>query len=208
MSHFSNIRNLNTLRNIDDLLEPEYPYEDNVPIEDQRRPSFNTMEELNEIIKLRNVSSFNSEKKTCVTYQDKISHLNYHFDDTIFCSTELIQKINNLFEEDFGMKDYCAVICDTANPYKIVACSKKWAIMCGYKTSELLGKPISLIQGSLTDKFKANEFTRNFVNRKFGEIQLINYKKNGDSFVNNISSIEIDDGSGNGRFYMTFSSSG
>lgn len=80
------------------------------------------------------------------------------------------------------------VVTTAASPHLIVHVNKAWEDLCGYKKQEVLHRSLAVIQGPDSNREVANGMVRILeTQHQEQEIYLVNYKKNGQAFVNHVT---------------------
>ncbi len=69
---------------------------------------------------------------------------------------------------------------------KILHVNKHWVDLCGYDITEIDGKTCSILQGPLTDKTQMEDTKVKMREGVATKMSVINYKKNGTTFYNNV----------------------
>lgn len=82
---------------------------------------------------------------------------------------------------------------DTDNPiivtdlhHRIIGVNRDWVNMCKYTAEDAFGRTPSLLQGKLTDKGAARDFASQMCAGNAAFVSLVNYKKDGSSFINHL----------------------
>ena len=97
------------------------------------------------------------------------------------------------------------ILCDSSDPGHIIACNDKWNTLCGYSPEDCMGSTPKLLQGSATDSNKAQHYTQSCLQLRYGEnatTKLLNYKKDGSTFVHCLCTYRVQDEHGRG-FFLT-----
>lgn len=85
---------------------------------------------------------------------------------------------------------------ETEEGYEIVFVNEAFTKMTGYTKKEVIGKTPKLLQGPKTNKKALERLDRALKNFKPCEIEVINYKKNGEEFWVNLAIVPIGDMNG------------
>ena len=72
-------------------------------------------------------------------------------------------------------------------PYVIVYTNPAWEVMCGWTQAEVYGKTCKLLQGPDTDNAALLELHMAILMRQMITLRLVNYKKDGIKFVNDLT---------------------
>jgi PAS domain S-box-containing protein len=81
---------------------------------------------------------------------------------------------------------------------RIIYVNKAFTEMTGYKAGEVIGKTPRLLQGPKTDRKQLDKIRNALVKQRSVEVELVNYKKNGEEFWVNFAVVPVADK--NGRF--------
>lgn len=92
---------------------------------------------------------------------------------------------------------------ENENEYKIIFVNSAFTNMTGYSSEEIVGKTPKILQGPLTEPEALNEFRIALENRSSLKVTILNYKKNGEPFWNQISMNPMYDRSGKLAHYVT-----
>jgi PAS domain S-box-containing protein len=84
----------------------------------------------------------------------------------------------------------CVVTRPTA-PHTIVTVNAAWTDLCGYTAAEVMGKSLSMLQGNMTNTQLAASTVEQANAKKWVDMYLVNYKKNGSPFTNHLSLKEV-----------------
>ncbi len=111
-----------------------------------------------------------------------------------------MQDVTKQKEEEHQLKLLESVITNTtdsvmiteAEPFDglgpaIIYVNKAFTKMTGYTATEVIGKTPRILQGPKSDKKELKRFSESIRNWKPCEITIVNYKKNGEEFWNNMS---------------------
>lgn len=79
------------------------------------------------------------------------------------------------------------VVTQATHPYKIMHANKPWCEMCGYTMEEVEGLTNAILQGPETDMVLVNELMSSVKRGQSGSATVVNYKKGGVRFVNQIA---------------------
>jgi PAS domain S-box-containing protein len=90
---------------------------------------------------------------------------------------------------------------DLMNP-KAIFVNDAYLKITGYEREELIGKPPVMMQGVNTDKNEINRINEAFKKREACEIEIINYKKNGESFWARIAVAPVLDEKGDPLYWI------
>jgi PAS domain S-box-containing protein len=88
---------------------------------------------------------------------------------------------------------------------KIIYVNEAFTKMTGYAPGEVIGKTTSILEGAKSDKKELKRLSDAIKNWQGCEITIINYKKNGDEFWNNISISPVTDVKGWYTHWITIS---
>ena len=80
--------------------------------------------------------------------------------------------------------------------YKIIYINEAFTKMTGYNREEVIGKNPNFFQGPKTDRNELKRLKKSIEKWESCEIEVINYKKNGEEFWNNIAVSPVSDSSG------------
>ena len=72
-------------------------------------------------------------------------------------------------------------------PYNITHVNQPWCVMCGYTQEEVEGLPNSILQGPDTDRSLLNDLMMSVQRGEPTSATLVNYKKGGERFVNQVT---------------------
>jgi PAS domain S-box-containing protein len=89
-----------------------------------------------------------------------------------------------------------AVLITDASPIdepgpKIVYVNSAFTKMTGYEPEEVIGKTPRLLQGPKPDRHQLNKVRDALLNRRSVEVEMLNYKKNGEEFWNNFAVVPV-----------------
>jgi len=84
-------------------------------------------------------------------------------------------------------KHDAVVLTEAKEPYNITHVNQPWCEMCGYTLEEVEGLTNSILQGPETDREVVDALMRNVKRGEPGTATLVNYKKGGVRFVNQVS---------------------
>ena len=127
-----------------------------------------------------------------------------NFDSSLSTMNSLLEEnMRDILDEDSLQVAESILILHGQYPYKIVCCSEEWQNMCGYSSTEVLGKKVGdILQGEGTDYSVCKEFVQNL--NKYGKCKMnvVNYKKSGDDFMHCVETVRVfdEDSSRNGYF--------
>lgn len=120
-----------------------------------------------------------------------------------------MQDITKQKEEEHQLKLLESVITNTsdsvmiteAEPFdepgpRIIYINEAFTKMTGYSSAEMVGKTARILQGPKTDKKELYRFSEAIRNWQACEVTIVNYKKNGEEFWNNISISPVADENG------------
>lgn len=114
---------------------------------------------------------------------------------------KLREKKLNLFESVITNANDGVIITDIGEPgkirRKIVFVNDAICKMTGYTKEELIGNSPSIFQGVKSDKQEIRRFNEKLSNWEKAEMEIIDYKKNGEEIWMNISVVPIKDEKGN-----------
>lgn len=121
-----------------------------------------------------------------------------------------MQDITHQKEEEHRLKLLESVITNTsdyvmiteADPFdlqgpKIVYVNEAFTKMTGYTAAEVIGKTPKILQGLKSDKRQIKDLSESIKKWETKEITIINYKKNGEEFFNNMTMSPVADEAGN-----------
>jgi PAS domain S-box-containing protein len=74
---------------------------------------------------------------------------------------------------------------------KIVHCNRQWVELTGYSLSEVEGSTCSLLQGSMTDLIETRRSAALLRMHKSSSMSVVNYRKDGSMFVNQVTTVPI-----------------
>jgi PAS domain S-box-containing protein len=94
------------------------------------------------------------------------------------------------------VNDLKLLITSCQAPYYIEHTNKAWTLECGWDNHEVGGLTCAFLQGELTDVKKAAAFTKDVVEVGYGNMQINNYRKNGEAFSAQITVFPIYDSFG------------
>jgi len=80
------------------------------------------------------------------------------------------------------MKNDIVFLTSCQPPHYIEYANKKWTEVCGWSGSEVLGLTCGFLQGPMTNKKITEDFMKSIEGSGYGNMQVYNYKKNGDIF--------------------------
>lgn len=120
-----------------------------------------------------------------------------------------MQDVTKQKEEEHQLKLFESVITNTTDSVMIteaesfdkhgpviIYVNKAFTKMTGYSSAEVIGKTPRILQGSKSDKKELQQFGEKMSRWEACEITVINYKKNGGEFYNNISVSPVADQKG------------
>lgn len=81
------------------------------------------------------------------------------------------------------------VLTDTEG--KIVHCNRQWVELTGYSLREVEGSTCSLLQGSMTDLVETRRSAALLRLNKSSSMSVVNYRKDGSMFVNQVTTVPI-----------------
>jgi PAS domain S-box-containing protein len=98
-------------------------------------------------------------------------------------------QIPQSFKEAMFAHHAAIVVTTSTPPYNIVHVNHEWEELCGYSKNEVVGKTLKIIQGEQTNVELIDCGLRRLMNQNnlsdpFVDMNLINYRKNGESFTN------------------------
>ena len=80
-----------------------------------------------------------------------------------------------------------ACVAQAIPPHQIIHANSPWCEMCGYAMEEVEGLTNSILQGPATDQRVVDELMANVKRGQAASATLVNYKKGGVRFVNQVS---------------------
>ena len=84
---------------------------------------------------------------------------------------------------------------------KIVHCNRQWVELTGYTLSEVEGSTCSMLQGSMTDQVETRRSAALLRLNKSSSMSVVNYRKDGSMFVNQVTTVPIRGGfKSNGKY--------
>jgi PAS domain S-box-containing protein len=86
---------------------------------------------------------------------------------------------------------------------KIVHCNRQWVELTGYALSEVEGSSCSLLQGSMTDLIETRRSAALLRQNKSSSMSVVNYRKDGSMFVNQVTTVPIRGGFKSDGTYST-----
>ena len=120
-----------------------------------------------------------------------------------------MQDISRQKEEEHHLKLLESVITNTSDAviitnvnclddadHKIIYTNEAFSNMTGYSVEEIIGKTPKLFQGSKTNRSELKRLKKAIKKWETCEIEVINYKKNGEEFWNNITISPVADSTG------------
>lgn len=97
------------------------------------------------------------------------------------------------------------VITEVEPPYRVLSVSSGWQRLCGYSRDEVLGKPLSIMQGPRTEKDAIGALMRAVRAQMPASVRLTNYTKEGAPFVHQLSCEPLRDPAGETRCWQATS---
>jgi len=88
------------------------------------------------------------------------------------------------------------VITEVQPPFRITHVNAAWEGLCGFSQSEALGKTLEMLQGPETLSRDLELINARVLKREDVSMVLVNYKKNGSSFVNHLRVVPLTAGPG------------
>eukprot|EP01035_Chromulina_nebulosa_P018255 gene18255-23930_t len=79
------------------------------------------------------------------------------------------------------------VITESQAPFHIIHVNNTWESLCGYTKEEVQNRTLRFIQGALTDSKKLFDLGQALKSNLSHHTNLINYKKNGSPFLNDLT---------------------
>ncbi|KAL1506887.1 hypothetical protein AB1Y20_007752 [Prymnesium parvum] len=83
------------------------------------------------------------------------------------------------------------VMTQAHHPYAITHVNQPWCEMCGYTLEEVEGVSNKILQGPETDLSLVDDLMASVRRGEPGEATLVNYKKNGEKFVNQVKVMPV-----------------
>jgi PAS domain S-box-containing protein len=97
------------------------------------------------------------------------------------------------------------VITEATPPYRALSVSPGWQQLCGYSHDDVLGRPLTLIQGPGTEPDALRALMRAVGMQMLVSVRLTNYTKSGVPFVHQLSCEPLRDPSGETRCFQATS---
>eukprot|EP00617_Octactis_speculum_P006229 CAMPEP_0185773602 /NCGR_PEP_ID=MMETSP1174-20130828/74314_1 /TAXON_ID=35687 /ORGANISM="Dictyocha speculum, Strain CCMP1381" /LENGTH=162 /DNA_ID=CAMNT_0028460367 /DNA_START=59 /DNA_END=547 /DNA_ORIENTATION=- len=113
---------------------------------------------------------------------------------------ELIDVLTQLVNDD--AVQYLVTSAHGPEPI-IVGCSRSWCERCGYSASEVVNRSCRFLQGPETDGKKLNHMRQAWDTRESSYLEVINYDKNGNSFLNKFVAVPLNGKDGHTVFYAS-----
>jgi PAS domain S-box-containing protein len=126
---------------------------------------------------------FQSSKKRCLI-------------DTQEFFKNLVKNPPQNISDIMQINDLRLLITSCQAPYYIEHSNKAWTLECGWENHEVGGLTCAFLQGELTDVKKAAAFTKDVMEVGYGNMQINNYRKNGEAFSAQITVFPIYDSFG------------
>lgn len=79
------------------------------------------------------------------------------------------------------------IVTEATYPYRVVYANKAWEQLCGWAADEAVGRTgLSFMQGDATDRTAVQRINAAVREGERVSVQVVNYKKDGTPFLNNI----------------------
>ena len=79
------------------------------------------------------------------------------------------------------------VITAATPPFEIVSVNQAWVNLCGYSSAEAIGSTCRCLQGPETSRAALAELHGAIAQRRRATVRLVNYKKSGERFINDLT---------------------
>lgn len=107
--------------------------------------------------------------------------------------TTMIRTPPKSIDSVLGLSDEMVMLVSCDNPFSIEYCNKAWSDECLYDPHEMHGQTCKILQGEETDKKAVSRFTKDVVANGFGNMRVVNYKKNGEMFNGTVTAYPVFD---------------
>lgn len=119
-----------------------------------------------------------------------------------------LENAQNLFLGELvaGASDRCVVLCEIDHPNHIVACSKHWSDLCGFRAAEAIGLTPKILQGECTEPAVARDFRDRIYAASTGgpvRAEILNYTKQGRTFHHCLETTRVRDASDGVDYFCT-----
>jgi PAS domain S-box-containing protein len=165
-------------------------YSFSAPENDFTRPTMKEMEASGKAFEevARTVSFSAPESDFCSAFENLIpvSHPNIE--------PERIIVIPSSADKVRQIEDVPIVITSPSPKFTITHVNQAWVGLCGFSTEEAIGKTLSLLHGTETDRSIVTEIQQAIVNSEPIEKEVVNYSSNGRKFRNHLKIKPLDDG--------------
>jgi len=94
--------------------------------------------------------------------------------------------MNDVIEQSNSIEE-AIVITESHAPFHIIHVNNTWENLCGYTKEEVQNRTLRFIQGALTDSKKLFDLGQALKSNLSHHTKLINYKKNGSAFLNDLT---------------------
>jgi len=132
-------------------------------------------------INMISVEQVDNEDKDKLEKNMKMFQLLFH--RSMVC----LEPANHMFVQLMNLcniKNLATVLMD--NQHKILHANSDWIDKCGYELCDIVGKKLSILQGSQTNKQNVLKFMQSLYAIGFGNVCLLNFTKKKKPFWNNI----------------------
>ena len=79
------------------------------------------------------------------------------------------------------------VVTAATPPFEIVSVNQAWVNLCGYSSAEAIGSTCRCLQGPETSRAALAELHGAIAQRRRATVRLVNYKKSGERFINDLT---------------------
>mmetsp|Transcript_35955 Transcript_35955/g.34032 ORF Transcript_35955/g.34032 Transcript_35955/m.34032 type:complete len:515 (+) Transcript_35955:255-1799(+) len=111
----------------------------------------------------------------------------------------LVKNPSQNISDIMQINDLKLLVTSCQAPYYIEHTNKAWSLECGWENHEVSGLTCAFLQGELTDVKTAAAFTKDVMEVGYGNMQINNYRKNGEAFNVSITVFPIYDSFGAGE---------
>jgi len=112
--------------------------------------------------------------------------------------------LSDLILTALDQTNVCFTYCDIYNDYAVLYVNEAFEQVTGYTLSEVQGKNLRLLQGPETDQETVDQIRLALKQSKPISVQILNYRKNGDKFLNHLEITPLKDGYGTVVAYCSF----